>query len=106
MAGGIGLAGQAAGIGMAIVFAFLTFMSLLMLALRSLDRLARKPGAAREIAASGAQSIPASGSAASPPSKKIPEWAIAAALVYLEAERERERHSASAWTDHRFGGQR
>lgn len=118
MAGGVAFAGQAAGIGMAIVFAFLTLMSLLMVAMRALDELgakrARRDGANRapsshaDKTSAAAHAGAASAAASTSPraTKRIPEWAIAAAVVYLAAEEQRERHSAAAWTTHRFGGSR
>lgn len=109
MAGGVAFAGQAAGIGIAIVFVFLTLMSLLMVAMRALDELgandARRDGANR---APSSHADKTAAAASTPPraTKRIPEWAIAAAVVYLAAEEQRERHSAAAWTTHRFGGGR
>lgn len=107
MAGGVAFAGQAAGIGMAIVFAFLTLMSLLMVAMRRVDELSSKPTTREAILPSELSHGSASDAgSASLAASKIPEWAIAAAVVYLESEEERERHRASAWTEHRIGGGR
>jgi Na+-transporting methylmalonyl-CoA/oxaloacetate decarboxylase gamma subunit len=80
MAGGIAFAGQAAGMGVAIVFAFLTVMSLLMVAMRSVDEFAGKT-ASRSKSDGVPVQTPAPTSPTPSPGKRIPEWAIAAAVV-------------------------
>jgi Na+-transporting methylmalonyl-CoA/oxaloacetate decarboxylase gamma subunit len=107
MEGGVAFAGQAAGIGIAIVFAFLTLMSLLMVAMRRIDELAKKSRTGEVAGPTEPTKRPASDVGAVPhAATRVPEWAIAAAVVYLESEEERERHRASAWTEHRIGGGR
>lgn len=79
-------------VGMGIVFAFLTLLSLLMVGLRSIDR--------------GEAPLPHSTDRRARPStdithsraRALPSWAVAAAIVYLDAERELEQGSASVWT--------
>lgn len=79
-------------VGMGIVFAFLTLLSLLMVAMRSIDR-----GDASQPLGTDHPAHPSTEITHSP-ARALPSWAVAAAVVYLDAERELEQGSASVWT--------
>ena len=90
----------AAGVGMAIVFAFLSLLSLLMLAIRAGDAVGR----ATDASAARAPDAPraAAGRASAGPARRdLPPWVIAAAVAYLAREREMEARTAKGWVSAR-----
>jgi len=96
----------AAVAGMAIVFAFLAGLSLLMVAIRATDRLrpSRAGGSVTGAPRGSGSPAPRGGrSEPSPPVRDVPVWAIAAAALYLERERESESRDAAVWVTGRRG---
>ena len=90
---------------MAIVFIFLSLLSILMLLMRSFDRSGPNQSATGDVP-SNAPGTNRAGSTGGDTSRiarehavaALPVWAIAAAAAYLDAERELDRGSASVWT--------
>ncbi|MFW5689718.1 MAG: OadG family protein [Spirochaetota bacterium] len=92
-------------IGMGIVFVFLTMLSLLMVMIRGLDRVAEERGAAGGAAlrSAGPGALREARGVGTPASTAgLPVWAVAAVTRYLaheaELDAERMRVSASVWT--------
>ena len=89
-------------VGMGIVFIFLTMLSLLMVLIKGVDRVAPASGdqASDSVHHLGARRAPAPAGESRAPSgvPTLPVWAVAAVAAYLEAERDAVQSSASVWT--------
>lgn len=81
-----------AALGMAVVFVFLTLLSLLMKAIRSVDSLIDRAPAPPH---GDRPSSPEAGAAAP---QTTPVWVTAAVAAFLDAELSVHAHSATAWT--------
>lgn len=98
-----------AALGMAIVFVFLTLLSLVMKGIRGVDALidratgsspagAGPAGSAGSARPAGSAKAVAGAQTAGPAAESVPTWVTAAVAAFVDAELSVHAHSATAWT--------